>query len=247
MLKPRKGGFTLYYEEACLDIVKSLATEKPQAPQLFFIARSADRIFPLITEAAPEKSENIFYFTSAKARKLRQSKRSQFLVSEKNSVSESDYTDAESLVREEVLSQLDLLVKPAFVFTVDMKRFRTITAIKAEPNFLIRFNAKRTVWKYYLLSQKRSAAVYINDLDKQQEFTFGGDEWLTDNRQAKTYFSKKPLVLSEKSSYRFQLKEKGESGERVLLSRLPLASGELYGKTQINGKYVTVSEIYVNY
>ena len=78
------------------------------------------------------------------------------------------------------------------------------------------------------------------------EFEDTGRDLLPDNREALTFRSKQRIPLRERSEYRFQLKEKGTNGGKVVIRRLPVASADQYIREMVDGKEAIVSEIFIN-
>lgn len=113
--------------------------------------------------------------------------------------------------------------------------------------FAIRFGARRTHWKYYVLGYgDTQSPPTIRDSDGAVAFESAGLERLANDRQALTLRSTAPIALQERSAHRFQLRARTASGERVLVKRLAVASPLHLGKDTIDGREVTVSEIYIN-
>ena len=116
----------------------------------------------------------------------------------------------------------------------------------AAKNYYLKFKARETIWKYYLLGNLTKKNLDIVDLNNETQFEDTGPESLPDNRTALTFRSKQILPLREKSEYRFQLKEKDPNGGKVLIKRLPVASANQFLKESINGKEAILSEIFIN-
>ena len=245
-LRHHQGGLTVYVDASQTDVVKMLANEKPEAVTLVFKARAINSRLSVVSEPLAQAEDEILCFSSNNAKKSRQAGSDAWVVHDKAFTAKGDVKKVQALLEQGILEPHELYVKPFFVFSVDMKRFRTVTAIKASPRFLVRLRTKRTQWLYYFTMKKPFTDVFISDLDKQEVFDYHGESRLANNRVARTYLSKSSLPLLEKPGYRFQLREKNVAGERILMARLPLASGEAYGRALVDGKSVAVSEIYVN-
>jgi len=54
------------------------------------------------------------------------------------------------------------------------------------------------------------------------------------------------LPLKASPQYRFQLKEKDNGSEKVIIKRLPMADVTRFGHAVIDGRSEVVSEIYIN-
>lgn len=111
--------------------------------------------------------------------------------------------------------------------------------------WVIAFDARTTVWKYYVLGAS-DALPTIRDADGKIEFEPAAPTVLPGNRRAVVLRSKVPIPLRDRPTQRFQLRVATPAGERVLVRRLALASPNRLGKDTVDGREVTVSEIYVN-
>jgi hypothetical protein len=114
-------------------------------------------------------------------------------------------------------------------------------------DYYLKFKARKTFWKYYMLGLMAQKHSYIADLNDAIRFEFSGEESLSGNRTALTFRSKTPIPMRDTFSYRFQLKESGPRGEKVLIRRLPMASASQINREMIEGEEAVVSEIYINF
>jgi len=143
-------------------------------------------------------------------------------------------------------SNHDLIQRPDFIIRIklDGQDFAN-GAPRAGRTYAIRFQAKRTIWKYYVLGKFKNEPG-ITDVRNQTEFEFTGKASLPGERTALTYRSKTPIPLREQHDVRFQLRDRNVSGGKVLIRRLPVASAKQFGKELIDGRETIVSEIYIN-
>lgn len=111
--------------------------------------------------------------------------------------------------------------------------------------WFIAFDARTTLWKYYVLGASEAVPT-IRDADGEIEFEPAAPTVLPGNRRAVVLRSKIPIPLRERPTQRFQLRVATPTGDRVLVKRLALASPDRLGKDTVDGREVTVSEIYVN-
>jgi hypothetical protein len=72
------------------------------------------------------------------------------------------------------------------------------------------------------------------------------EEMLADNRIAYTFRSKQQIPLNEHYPFRFQLKQKAQGDETVVIPRLPVASVRQVGMEAVAEQVTIVSEIYIN-
>ncbi len=69
---------------------------------------------------------------------------------------------------------------------------------------------------------------------------------LPGNKRAQVFISNAPIPMREVHGQRFQLKENGQMGEKVLIKRLPNAVVSQINREVVDGRAVLVSEMYVN-
>jgi hypothetical protein len=124
-------------------------------------------------------------------------------------------------------------------------RLRTAPADSSATTWIIAFDARTTLWKYYVLGASEAVPT-IRDADGEIEFEPAAPTVLPGNRRAVVLRSKVPIPLRDRPTQRFQLRVATPAGERVLVKRLALASPNRLGKDTVDGREVTVSEIYVN-
>jgi len=115
----------------------------------------------------------------------------------------------------------------------------------ADDTWVVAFEARTTLWKYYVLGTSGTAPT-IRDADGRIEFEPAAPTVLPGNRRAVILRSKVPIPLRERPTQRFQLRVATPAGERVLVRRLALGSPHRLGKDTVDGREVTVSEIYIN-
>lgn len=110
----------------------------------------------------------------------------------------------------------------------------------------LRFQARKTYWKYYILGELARRDLVIVDRDGEVDFEHRGEEVLLDGRRASVFRSTLPIPLRQSSGCCFQLRElKGDSG-RTLIRRLPVAPARRIDRETIDGNEAAVSELFIN-
>jgi len=149
---------------------------------------------------------------------------------------------------EDVLSKMDALPVCIISIGITPSYVEEIFEQSAAPaEYYVRFNARKTFWKYYLVGDIARDDAYVVDLDGKTEFE-RGEEALPDDRMALTFRTKSSIALRERFDYRFQYREsssgrqRGANGDRVLIKRLPVASARQIGGS---GKQADISAIYI--
>jgi len=113
-------------------------------------------------------------------------------------------------------------------------------------HYVLRFATREVVWKYWLIGAWRDAEPQVVDPDGATTFLQAQEATLPDGRSALTIRSADPIAIFRRSPYRFQLRGRVGSGERVLVKRLPVAgTAQLLREPRALGGCL-VSEIYLH-
>lgn len=241
------NGIRVFYDDDSSDSLRLYAADPDRPLTLGFKVFSQDPCFQNYTEPSPHKEDSILYFDNRRAAidptgRLR--------LHEGETVSETDFTPLHSPLLAEMLSNTDRLVRPLCVVNVCIaageRRFFSDQLTIIPQSYYLKFKARSTFWKYYLLGHLAREDVAITDLDNETAFVFTGEESLADNRVAFAFRSTTPIPLREKSTCRFQLKEGNSGGGKVLIMRLPVASTSQITREVIDGEDAIVSEMFVN-
>ncbi|NNM82254.1 MAG: hypothetical protein HKL98_06620 [Burkholderiales bacterium] len=155
--------------------------------------------------------------------------------------SSDDFEEVEKLAGEGILGERECRIPPDFVVKI------LIAPQERGRRFTIRFGARESFWQYHLLGNMNRENAFIVDLDSRVEFEARGEAMLPGNRRSSVFRSKERLAVQEKTEYRFQLRERSQSGSRVLVKRLPTASGARLGSELIDERREIVLENYVNF
>ncbi|SEN77554.1 hypothetical protein SAMN05428959_10365 [Duganella sp. CF517] len=164
--------------------------------------------------------------------------------------------------------------RPAFHLLLSAAAIAAALAGHAAPRFLVRFGARQTRWRYYLLGDAlgggpaRADAIdpadtrdqadgpqpAIIDLDGVLSFTPGGYTELAGQHRALTFISEQAIDMRQHPPQRLQLCERrgpDRQVNRILIKRLPNASVAAVGRevapgsNETGGQAVLVSEIYI--
>jgi hypothetical protein len=243
-------GIQLVYDKSRLEALQLFAQD-PAEPMCFdFKVYATDPEFRSYSEPFSTQDEEILYFDNRTAKGP-----GNIVLSAAETVSERDFRSSGASELEDLLSAGDLLQPPVFVLRIfaDSKQGSLLEQwLEPEPTvYTIRFNSRRRYWKYYLLGRMvnkngSSDGFYIDDPDNKIEFETTGEETLAGRKRAFTFRSKQRIPITENYQYRFQLKQKGQNGETVVIPSLPFASVEKVGMDTIAEQQAMVSEIYIN-
>ena len=247
LMKMTRNGFTVIAtcDGEALNAQYGHDSDKPLS--LVFKAFMGDFQFGNYTDLAGQADNTILSFDNANSHVDRHDK---LRLHSGEYVSATDLIDVESPALDRILDAKDKLIKPIFVVRIDLAKTAKPNADKGGSThkyYCIRFNTRKTIWKYHLLGKIWNETSYIADLNNEAQFEFVGESVFSESRTAFTFMSKKTIPLMERSSYRFQLRDKVTNGGKVLIKRLPVASTNQIFKEKINGKETVVSEIFINY
>jgi hypothetical protein len=246
LVRPMKSGVSVLFCEDRSSALSLYADDAEGMLRLNFKVYSGDRGFANFTMPSTRKGDAILYFDNRDP--VCDDENGKLRISKDKSVSEKDFRDMDALIAEGVLSERDRRVPPDFLVDIFIKPDRDRLSGAVVWNSLelfLKFSARQSFWRYFLVGNMSRNNPYIVDLDNQVEFEPHGDVVLPGNRPAKMFRSKELIPVLEKSPYRFQLRDQSQGGSRVLIKRLPVASENRLGMDVINGKKEIVLDSYV--
>lgn len=113
-------------------------------------------------------------------------------------------------------------------------------------HYVLRFATRAAVWKYWLIGDWRELEPQVIDPDSKAAFSPAREATLPDGRPALTIRSTAPIAIFRRSPFRFQLRGRAGTSERLLVKRLPVAgTAQLTREPGAPGGSL-VSEIYVH-
>ncbi len=218
---------------------------------LTFRGFANDAQFSTFTELGRRVMDETVYLDAAHARPGPDGRR---CLHDGEFVTETCLLKNDSPVIAEMLGRNFDPVKPIFFANIQFCDLVTVLqetppGVPAAPTYYLRFAARLSVWKYYFLNDVGSKDIAIVDLDGRMRFSRRGTTALPgQQREAVTFVSDQAIAMQKTYTQRFQLREQGEMGERILVKRLPNASVSAIGREMFEGSAVAVlvSEIYIN-
>lgn len=246
ILRTTSRSLHVFFDETRLEALRSETNQQDEPATLAFKVFASDPNFKNYTAPAVLMSNATLFFESAEG--VETPKDTSVSLHAGDFATSAVYSTYEDLSRfPGVLENRDLIVKPDFIFRIKLgkKDFASITPPPGR-TYGIRFQARETIWKYYVLGNFKKDIPSITDVRNQTEFEFTGKASLPGEKTALTYRSKTPIPLREQHDVRFQLRERNVSSSKVLIRRLPVASAHQFGKEVIDGRETIVSEIFIN-
>jgi len=241
------NGIEVFYDETKADALQMHVSLPDEPLSLGFKVITKDPLFWNYTEPSVHKEGSILCFDN---RAVDVDTNSRLRLHSGEFVSEADFEKLNSPVLEGVFCLQDHLLTPIFIINI-LTSENDVRALALEPtdapkSYYIRFQARQSFWKYYLMGGLAKEDVYVNDRDEHIEFVPEGEASLADNRVAVTFRSKTPLRIQERSKYHFQVRDSHSGGGRVLIRRLPVASAGQISREMIDGEPAFVSEMFIN-
>lgn len=237
VVKPLRSGIGVLYEAERLAALRMHVDDGKERVRFVFKCYAKDKSFGSYTKPPVPKDGRILCFGNAGT--------DGDLLTRQAEASEADYAEVDALVAHGILGERERRILPDFVVMVEVKVGEA--DVDTSPAFRVRFGARQSFWKYNLLGKMNRSDVRIVDLDNKVEFAPCGEVTLPEDRKAQVFRSTTRIPLSERSTCRFQLRERDRHGDRVLVKRLPVAAESRLGAEVIDGKTEIVFENYVNF
>lgn len=245
LFKPTKQGAMLLLDSSRADIAAACCQP---ALTLYFLLYSRDALFGSYTAVALQQGQ-LWYCDSRSA-----VKQDGLLRLHTGAELDSTALIFADDARLSGLAELTQAPLPQLVLAVTLQH-DDITALTAEPakHYLIKFGSRRSIWRYYLCGDNFAVPLRIRDLTQAgaqaatAQFVQQADVTLANGRRAKVFDSTDLLALAQQSPYRLALVSQGDSSEKVLIKRLPVAAAGQLGTTEVNGVKRNLAEIYLNY
>jgi hypothetical protein len=250
LYKKTTDGIQIVYDKDNLEALKLYVQDQQEPLSFDFKVYSQDPDFKSYTEPYTAVTDSVLYFDN---RAISGSGEQNLSVSK--NVSNKDFKKMDTSELKDIISPKDRLLPPEFVvriFANNDKGQLLKQWLEPEPTiYSIRFDSRQRYWKYYLLGKLVSKNISNNafrvfDPDKQFEFESTGEELLSDQSVAYTFRSKKQIPFNDYYPFRFQLKQKGQGDEVVVINQLPVASVKQIGTEKIADHATVVAEIYIN-
>lgn len=227
-----------------------LYIDDPTDPlSLCFKVYANDPLFFNYTDLPASDGKRILYFDN---RRATDDSTDLIILNTGHCVSEKDLVETGAAIKT-ILSKRDGIVRPVCIVNIcakDKKKTAYFLDQKhrvAAKNYVIRFDNRKTLWRYYLLGTMRRDNLYIVDPNNKTGFETPRNVELPGNRSALCFTSTSPIPLTEVPSPRFQLKEKNLGKGKVIIKWLPGASADRIhrDRDQTNSK-ILISEIFIN-
>jgi hypothetical protein len=245
-----RDGVVLFVDDGRADGLRMRASD---IDPLWFAwrVRSTDRAFEnYTTPPVRTAGSKVLFFSNSRAWSGGDDGRS--LLHDRERVASEDFRDWDELATDGMPEGLggarDRRLPPHFVVAVRVGagHLEGASGRSTGADYVVRFAARETVWKYYVLGLAPKIAPHVADADSRFEFVAGADESLAGGRKARVFRSGSPITLRDRFDMRLQLRESSAGNGKVLVRRLPVATAAQIYREVVDGNETVVSEIYVN-
>jgi len=244
ILKSSQSGIAVFYENDKMDILRLHAADYLA---LTFKVFPKDPYFLRYTFPDIQKDDSVLFFSNQDVTQDAEGKQ---MLHHDEFVSEQAFTQINSEQFEDIFDRKDYLVKPTMIVQVlitDEDAGLCSENLDADlRNFYIRFSTNEAFWKYYILGDLSRRSLYIADLDNEVQFENVGNITLPGRREAIMLQSSVAIDMQEQHNHRFQLRESGSMGDKVLIKRMPNASISQMNGEMIGDRMENISEIFIN-
>ncbi len=244
LLKSSESGVAVFYDDDKMDILRLHAEDNVA---LTFKVFPKDPYFSLYTIPAIQKDDAVLFFSNQQVTRDAVGKQ---MLHKDNYASDQAFVEMNAEQLDDVFERKDYLVKPGFIVQVLITDEKTGLCSEnldaAARNYYIRFSTNQTFWKYYILGDLSKRQLYIADLENEIQFENIGNTTLPGAREAIMLQSSVAIHMQEQHQHRFQLRESGNMGDKVLIKRMPNANISHMNGEMVAGRMQNISEIYIN-
>lgn len=245
--RPRPDGITMFYDGDYFDALKMYAADAEEPLRVEFNCDVGHQNFQNFTESSIFAANMMLHFDSAN--QYSESLGKKLLHAE-------DYVSANELIAHPALN--DTHARLADRRAPSLGRISIqITSKELDElstsgdhhynDYTIRFQARETHWKYYLIGEANREGVYLRDTINKVDFEYLGEEQIADGRMAKIFITRQAIPMRDRAKPKFQLVVTKNNRPKVLVNRLAAARAKRINKATYQNSQVFVSEIYVNF
>lgn len=247
LVKSTSSGITVSYNKKDRESLQLYAADKEEPLELVFKGYASDASFRSRTDTSLAEKESLLYFNNHK--KIVDGD-DRIRLHDAEDVSIIDNIRLDSIQLQDVLDHRERRLPPLFVVSIqiteeDLAQLDEHSSVVPK-SYYIRFKERQVFWMYYLVGCLARENLFLVDVDGKADFICSGKTLLDDQRETIVFHTADRLSLKANLNYRFQLKEKDNGSEKVIIKRLPMADVTHFGRALIDGRDEVVSEIYIN-
>ncbi|HEY8023235.1 MAG TPA: hypothetical protein VIF60_01625 [Burkholderiaceae bacterium] len=249
LLRSVDNGLKVFCRNDQIGELRRAANKDKDLLMLEFKVFPRDRRFAQYTSPIAPNQDAILYFDSWRAVR---DKEGRLRLHGGDVVTADFFEDWRSPLIQTAVTAKEAVIRPFFIVNLAINDIgenlpdgQTVTVPQKATTYYLNFASQASYWKYYFLGDIASRDLFIADLSGAMEFTRLGIADVV-NGKALAFLSTASIPMQYIPSQRFQLRENGAMGEKVLIKRLPNASVGQIHKEMIKQDAVLVSEMYIN-
>jgi hypothetical protein len=241
VLRQHGSSLSIMYDSGRRVALGMFADENGGELRIGLKASVRDRSFSNYTALGAKVAESLLCFSNDPTTSPDQGA---IRLSREEVASAADCRPFRDLLAEGLLVPAEVRMAPDML--IDL-RFSMDMLDSGEPaRFRIGFATRNLYWNYILLGGINRDNLFIVDLDEKVEFEQQSAAYAVANRQGRVFRSSTQLPIHEKSTLRFQLRERGNGSGKIVLRRLPVAADN-FGRQTIAGVEELVSNMFLNF
>ncbi len=245
--RKRPDGLTVFFDGEHLDALKLHASDEDDPLRVEFKCEVGHENFQNFTSSSVFEPNKTLYFDSANTQSQPLGKK--YLHAEEF-VSSAELVDSPSLqaAHANIADRRSPSLGVISIQITDDELSELATGTTQEFNdYTIRFKARETYWKYFLIGEANREGAYLRDVNGEIEFEDLGEEQVADGRMARIFMTSKPIPMQDRAKPKLQLVITKNNRPKVLVSRLAVPTAKRINKVIHQDRELFVSEIYVNF
>ena len=240
-------GLVLAFDASKVEALRLQAGDPDDPLRFDFLGRSSDPSFANYTDLPVGSARALTMLDSRRA--VHEPATGHWRLHLGANAGEADLRGLDSPEATDALSVHERRAPPHFAVSVTIEPADVDAAAASEGRrYVCRLAARATVWKYCLFGDFAEAGGDLQVVDTVQACPFDDavGERLPDGQAILAVRSRAPIALQDRSERRFQLRQRTDGTDKVLVKRLPVASPRQISREVLGGVPTLVSEIYVH-
>ncbi|MFK7887694.1 MAG: hypothetical protein AB8G16_12620 [Gammaproteobacteria bacterium] len=248
VIKVGVDGAVIYFDASNRTALEMTIADSQKPACLWFRLQTDNPLMHYCTEPRSPEPGSAFFFTNAAGSDQQAAPTQGLAIHDKVTIDDVVSLDDERLSA--VVTTHDRLHPPYAFVCIALADLPTLSDTAVASDFIIRFAARETHWKYYLVANAptRQWAVKSTEHGAAVDSTaiefIRRTERLPDGRECATFTSKSSIAMRERGTERIELRN--VDTDTVEIDRLPVASPQNFSQDTLDGRDVYVSNIFVN-
>jgi len=239
---------TVYFDLSNREALDMAIADKRMPACLWFRLLIDNPVVHHCTATKMPKAGSTFFFSNAARSEQAEGQAQSLAVHDEVSASDVVALNDERLAP--ALTTRDRLQSPFGLVCISLDDLLAPSDTPVTTDFVIRFAARETHWKYYLVANMPTQQLEVKAGEHDSagvpsaiEFT-RRTEVLPDGRECDTFTSTSSIALRERSTQKIELRNL--QTDTAVIDRLPVATPQKLSKDTLDGRETYVSDIFVN-